>query len=279
MKIAEFKYHRPKTIKEACELKEKLKDSSFLAGGTFLIPLSRRTNTIEKNIISLKSIPQLSELSLRRTTLTIGSMVTMDDLCSDVLVKEKIPLLSEVASYVSSSQIRNMASVGGNLCCGLPWTDLAIVLLVLDAQIEISGSKSSESLNIAEFLKAPKLAIKNRLLKNIKIKIPSLKMQYAFVRIPKDTDRDIPLVSVCVAIKDKEKNKPEVVFAVNFGNRFPTRLTNIEKLYKNNSHIRWDGQLENKISEEVEGLESSAYRRDIILTCFKRAVEKLNHEA
>ena len=277
MNIGEFKYLRPKTIKEACELKDKFRESNFLAGGTFLIPLARHTQNIPKNLISLKGIPKLSEINLKRSILTIGATATLDDLAQDVFIKEKLPLLSEVLSYVSSAQIRNMATIGGSLCCGLPWVDLPIALLILDAQIEIAGFKANALVSIDDFMAAPKLVVKNKLLSNIKIKIPNQRLRYGFVRFSKTTESDLPLVSVCAAISQGHNNKQKVIFAVNFGNRFSRRLNNTEKIFKENKLVlEWNSELENLIKQEIQILETDEYRRSIIIVCFKKAVEKIN---
>jgi 4-hydroxybenzoyl-CoA reductase subunit beta len=109
---------QPKTIEEAIETKKEFgKDAVILAGGTDVLPLLKRRNIGARTVINLKTIPELSRISLDENgKIKIGATATLRDIIDSELVLSSFPLLAEAASSVAYNQIRNMATLIGNLC-------------------------------------------------------------------------------------------------------------------------------------------------------------------
>jgi 4-hydroxybenzoyl-CoA reductase subunit beta len=108
----------PKTIEEAIEAKIKFgKDAVIMAGGTDVVPLLKRRNIGARTIINLKTIPDLSRIESKSNgKIKIGPTVTLRDIIDSELIVGRFPLLAEAAACVAYNQIRNMATLIGNLC-------------------------------------------------------------------------------------------------------------------------------------------------------------------
>jgi 4-hydroxybenzoyl-CoA reductase subunit beta len=117
-RLPRLTYFEPKTIDEARELKKEFgKDAAILAGGTDILPLLKRRNLDSRYVINIKSIPELGEISSAENGgLKIGASITLRDITDSLLVSESYPLLVKAASAVAYNQIRNMATLVGNLC-------------------------------------------------------------------------------------------------------------------------------------------------------------------
>lgn len=111
-------YFEPKTIEEAIEIKKEFgKGAVILAGGTDVLPLLKRRNIGARTVINIKTIPELSRISLNDNgKIKIGATVTLRDIMDSELILSSFPLLVEAASSVAYNQIRNMATLIGNLC-------------------------------------------------------------------------------------------------------------------------------------------------------------------
>jgi CO/xanthine dehydrogenase FAD-binding subunit len=115
-----------------------------IAGGTdVLVQLKRGTLSKDENILlNVKNIPQLTTIkkekpkSGNRPSLRIGAAVTMRALQSNEKIRKLVPVLAEVANKIASEQIRAVATIGGNVANASPSADLAIPLLLLDAEVE-----------------------------------------------------------------------------------------------------------------------------------------------
>jgi 4-hydroxybenzoyl-CoA reductase subunit beta len=117
-RLPKLTYFEPKTIAEAVEIKKEFgKDAVILAGGTDVLPLLKRRNIGARTLINLKTIPELSRISFDDNgKIKIGATATLRDILDSALVLRSLSLLAEAASSVAYNQIRNMATLIGNLC-------------------------------------------------------------------------------------------------------------------------------------------------------------------
>jgi len=112
-----FEYANPATLQEALGmLGSKWGESNVLAGGTDLISLMKEYIETPKRLINIKGIKELGGIQSSKTGLRIGSAVTLEELAENAEVRKSFPSLAEAARGVASPQIRNMGTVGGDLC-------------------------------------------------------------------------------------------------------------------------------------------------------------------
>ncbi|MCW4050443.1 MAG: xanthine dehydrogenase family protein subunit M [Candidatus Bathyarchaeota archaeon] len=149
----EFQYHAPTTLAEASALLEKYGDEAkILAGGTDLIPHMKQRKVEATHVINIKKIPELACIKETSKGIEIGANTKLRAIELSPLIKEKTPLLSEAAATVGSVQIRNLGTVGGNICNASPSADMATPLLALDTVVNVYNREGSKDYTLEEFL-------------------------------------------------------------------------------------------------------------------------------
>jgi carbon-monoxide dehydrogenase medium subunit len=131
-------------------------DARLLMGGTDLLPGLREGRLRPQLVIDVKPIPYLGQLAYDEGRgLTVGAAVTMNKLASHPLIQERYPILAQAAGAVASYQIRNRATIGGNLCNASPCADTAPACLVLEAELVLYGPQGERSIPAGDFFLGP----------------------------------------------------------------------------------------------------------------------------
>jgi CO/xanthine dehydrogenase FAD-binding subunit len=133
---------------------------TILAGGTDLHPRwEREVIQWPTTILDIKAIEELNGIALANGEVSIGACTLMSELEVDPIVRGSAPLLAEAAARLACPQIRNRATVGGNLCNASPAADTAVPLILLDAVLELAsvhgGQVAKREVPIAEFFRGP----------------------------------------------------------------------------------------------------------------------------
>jgi aerobic carbon-monoxide dehydrogenase medium subunit len=132
-----FELHRPSTLDEASRLLDEHGDAAALyCGGTELLLLLKLGFASFGHLVDLKGIEELAGVRADNGTLVIGGAVTHRTLERDTLVLERLPALAEMERGVANIRVRNVGTLGGNLCFSDPHSDPGTFLLALDAEVE-----------------------------------------------------------------------------------------------------------------------------------------------
>ena len=110
-----FKVALPGSIEQASSLQQSF-DVPFIAGGTDLLARIKEYITTPEMVVDLKRIGGLGEITSTDHGVRIGALVTMNDVATNLQVKEGFPALAETIGNAATPQIRNMATIGGNIC-------------------------------------------------------------------------------------------------------------------------------------------------------------------
>jgi len=144
-------YLVPETLDEALGMLERYRGSArVIAGGTDIVPSSRKRGTGIKALIDITRIPGLNMIRLDGETVKIGSLVTHTEVALSGLIRKRGMALAEGASRLGSPQIRNIATVAGNILNAQPGADTLIPLLALDGSVTIRGRQGERSIPLAE---------------------------------------------------------------------------------------------------------------------------------
>ncbi len=111
-----FKYYNAQDLKDAVAVLSKPGDSRVLAGGTDILGDMKTRNTSPERLVNLKSIQGLDSISAGSAGLKLGALARLGDIAANATVKAKYTGLAEAAESVGSPQLRNMGTLGGNLC-------------------------------------------------------------------------------------------------------------------------------------------------------------------
>ncbi len=152
-----FDYVRAGTPGEVVRLLQEHGEAArLLMGGTDLFPALRDGTFRPRLVVDVKHLPGMCDILYQQGAgLTVGAAVTMNQLTRHPDVQAHYPLLAEAAGTVASYQIRNRATVGGNLCNASPCADTAPAILVLEAALILYGPAGERSVPAGEFFLGP----------------------------------------------------------------------------------------------------------------------------
>lgn len=153
MRPGKFEYFDSHTVDQALSLLERYgDDAKILAGGLSLAPLMKLRLAEPKYIIDITKIPNLSYIVENNGGgLKIGALTTYYTLETSSLVKSKCAILSEAASKLGDTQVRNRGTIGGNICHADPACDYTTVTLALNAEFKAVSSSGERTIKSGEF--------------------------------------------------------------------------------------------------------------------------------
>ncbi|WP_045219777.1 xanthine dehydrogenase subunit XdhB [Desulfonatronum thioautotrophicum] len=148
-------YHRPQSLTEAVALLAANPFARPMAGGTDILVRLREGHKDYADIVDIHGLPELEGMSEDRGELRIGSGTTFASLMASPLAARLAPMLIEAAGWVAGPQIRNTATIGGNICNGSACADSAAPLLVLNAHLDLIGPEGQRLIPLRGFHLGP----------------------------------------------------------------------------------------------------------------------------
>jgi len=151
--VRRFELAVPGSVDECLQILAKRgPDTKVVAGGTDLLPQLKNGVLKPGWVVDLSAVAELRTISdAPDGGLRIGASVTARELELDARVRSRFPALAESAAMVGSVQVRNLATLGGNLCNAAPSADMAPPLLALDAEAVIAGPSGQRRVSMASF--------------------------------------------------------------------------------------------------------------------------------
>ena len=204
-----FEYHKPHAITEAIDLMGSLENAEFIAGGTDVMVLIRQKKLAPAHLISLRNISGFSSIEIGDGDvgdgLQIGGGVTHSDIAGNEFIQKRYSALTDAASKVGSRQIRNVATVGGNICNAAPSADTACPLLVLDADVKIAGPKGERQIPIDDFFLGPnRVALaRGELVKGFYMPTFGQNTGSAYIKHTRRQAMDLPIIGIAVRVTIK----------------------------------------------------------------------------
>jgi carbon-monoxide dehydrogenase medium subunit len=196
-----YDYHKPTTIEEALGLMATLDGAQYIAGGTDIMVLIRQKKLKPLNLISIRNIGDLSRIDASEG-LRIGAATTLADIDGHDAVKRSYSALTDATANLGSWQIRNVATIGGNICNAAPSADTACPLLILDAMVSIKGPKEGREVRIDDFFKGPGKTILERgeLVKEFVIPAFSENTGSSYIKHTRRQAMDLPIIGVAARV-------------------------------------------------------------------------------
>jgi CO/xanthine dehydrogenase FAD-binding subunit len=195
-------YIAPTTIAEAAEAMAG-GGVVVLAGGTdLMLQLEAKS---EATLLNIRRIDDMRGVSEHGGRIRIGALTTVTDVMSDALIAETAPVIAQTADRFASNQIRNMSTLGGNVCNASPAGDMIIPLLLLDADVELTrwadGALETRSVALADYFTAPGKSVRaaDELLTAISYARPAPDFVACFDKTGPRPALEVSLVSVGVA--------------------------------------------------------------------------------
>jgi carbon-monoxide dehydrogenase medium subunit len=286
MYLQDFTYHKPATLLEACKLLESKKNAAAIAGGTDVLVEIKKGLRHNDNIVSLSGIEELKTLEESENQLVIGAAVTHNEIKNSKFINKKFPALVEASSLIGTDQVRNTATVGGNLCTGASCCDMAPVLIASNASAEIFSRNGKRIVSLKEFFVFHKETSIGKGELMTKIIVPflepgtgvcfkkfglrdassiSVASASAFIKVEDDVCVDSRIVVGAVAPIPKISNKSSEIL----------NSANVTELSEGSSVLKEVGEASAADSLPLDDMRGTAdFRRDIVNVLTQRAVIK-----
>ncbi len=171
-----FEYHEPISLQEALEALDRYRnEAKVLAGGTDVLVSIKRERINPKYVVYIKSIPDLNYIDYsQQDGLKIGALATHQAVANSPLVREDYALLATACNKVGTPQVRNVGTIGGNICMAGPSQDTIPPLLALEAKLKLVSLNGERILPIDKFFIAPFQTALNETELLTEIQIPTL---------------------------------------------------------------------------------------------------------
>ncbi len=262
-----FEYAEPRSLAEVFrELEKPDGQVRLLAGGTDLVPRLKRGVWKVSRLINLKRIDALRGISEDAEGLAIGPLTTVEELARSEAVSRRCPILADAARLMASAQVRNLATVGGNLANASPAADLATPMLVLEAVLTASGPWGERPIPIREFFVGPGKTALAREEVLTRIRIPGPAGRGVFFKFSPRRAMDLAVVNVACLRPASWLCQANGDVRVAVGACAPTPL-----------RVPADPEGASKACSPIDDVRGSAdYRRDLVRVLVRRALERVS---
>lgn len=276
--MKDFNYYKPETLKEASELLVKNgQNARLLNGGTDVVVRLREKLEAPETIVDIKGIKELQKLSYdEKEGLFVGACVKLSDMAHNKDVIEKYTLLADAAETVGSGQVRNLATMVGNLCNASPLADTATPVLALDATVVIYGPEGEREVSIHEFFKGVRRTCLNlgEIVTGIKIPVYS-DMKGVFTK--NSRRKEVDLSTVCTSVV---KVNDEIRIAMGAVAPTPIRAKKAEEYAKGkeltDEVIAEIAELAVSEAKPIDDVRASReYRLEMVRVMVRRSLEQL----
>ncbi|HSQ13383.1 MAG TPA: xanthine dehydrogenase family protein subunit M [Candidatus Deferrimicrobium sp.] len=278
-----FDFYQPATLQEASRL---LKDNGpggrFLAGGTDLVIAMKEKGLLPRYIVDLKRVPGLAGIRENSDgSITLGALTTLYTIETSALIKRKYPFLAQSAAEVGSIQIRNRATIGGNMANASPSADTSPALIALNATCKIASASGERTIKIDEFFKGPGQSVMNadEILTEITIPKTAANLVGEYIKFSPREMMDLAYVGVAVAYNLGASDKKCIGVRIVLGAVAPTPIrakraeAALEGQILSAALAENAGQIAAEEAKPISDVRSSAdYRRAMVGTMTKRAL-------
>jgi len=213
-------YRAPKSLDEAAEILH-AGNVTVLAGGTDVMPQSQAGRLrFQPVLMNVRRVPELRGISLEGGIVRIGALVTITELLESALVRERLNLLWQSCDHFASDQIRNAATLGGNVCNASPAGDTLIPLLALDSSVVLAskpnGKLEQRRVALQNFLTGPGRTCRapSELLAAVEVPLPAPGFSGEFYKHGTRPGLDISAISIAAGacLEGKVLRKVRIAF-------------------------------------------------------------------
>ena len=269
-----FEYLMPHSIDEAISLYVSHGErAKYIAGGTDVIVKIKEEKINPQYLVSLRRLPELDHIDYKEGELRIGALVTHRMLELSSIIRKEFPIIIDAVTHIGSVQVRNVATIGGNIVNAVPSADGAIPLITLGAQVRLRGPKGERSLALEDIYIGPGMTLlePGEILLEFIIPKPASHTGAAYCKHTRRAAMELPLLGVAVLLSLDEHKKTCLSARIGLGVLAPTpmRARNAEAVLKGqkltDTLLKKAGKAaaeECKARDSIRG--EAWYRRDMV---------------
>ena len=278
-----FDYIRPGKMDDAIAALKDMDNPYLLAGGTDLL-IAMKTKAVKpKCLIDMKGIPGIDGIEYDNG-FKLGALTTVRDVEVSALIREKIPALSEAAATLGSIQIRNRATIGGNLCHGSPAADMAVILLAMNCEVAIASEKGEKTIGLDQFFTGPNSTVlgKHEVLSQIIIPKKMEQFKGVYLKHGPRKAMDIGIVNIAIVLDADFNNRlcNQVMIALGAVAPTPIRAKKAEALLKG-QELKPDliykaAEAASKEAKPITDFRATAgYRQDLVKSLVVKGIQQI----
>ncbi len=281
-RLPRFEYVQPRTIDEALSLLARHEgEARLLAGGTDLVPkMKRREITPPAYVIDLKGIPDLDYIDYdEEKGLSLGALTTIHAIETSPVIQDKCNILAQAASTMAAPQVRNRATLAGNICNAVPSADSVPPLLVLEAKLKVVSQKGERILPIKDFFTGPNETVLTggEILAEILIPPVPSNSRGIYLKLSPKRSMDLATVGVAALVIRENRLCSDIRIALGAVAPTPIRAKKAEGILRgqrfSDELIERTAQTAAEESRPIDDHRASAeYRRSMVQTLVRRAI-------
>lgn len=278
-----FEYLEPTTVEEAVSLLTKYDGKAkVIAGGTDLLVQIRNKAIKPEYVVDIERLPGLDYIKYSdKQGLSIGTLTTVRALERSTELRQRYPVISQAASQLASVTIRNVATIGGNLCNAAPSADTAPALIGLEARVKIAGPNGERIVLLEDFFIGPGKAVlrKGELLVEIQVPVPPPNTRGVYLKHAIRGSIDLAIVGVSVVVSMDGDLCQDIKTVLGAVAPTPMRARKAEKMLKgkkiNDALIEKAAQMASSESRPITDVRASAeYRRQMVGVLTRAALKE-----
>lgn len=269
---------RPLSVAEAVEMLTKHPEAKILAGGTDLLLELKKNNLDIETLISLRGINELKKIIDEEEKIIVGSMVTFSDLRKIGIIKEFFPSMVQCADKMGSPQIRNMATIAGNIANGASAADIVPCLIALKAKLKIVAYNSERIVSLEDYFMnySENRLTNNELIKEIVIAKNGGKC--GFYKLGKRNSLAISRINACIWIELKENKIIDAELALGAVGRYPFKVKDFKKMaVGKDTEFLFSSEacsiLEEAVYNSIKGRKTMPFKKEAVKGVYKEALK------
>ena len=280
--LRRFRLEEPETVREVSELLARFGESAKVyAGGTELLLAMKEGLVQYERLINVKKLTGLNEVKLDNGTAHIGALCTHRQLETAPVLQQRLPALVKLEKNVANVRVRQVGTLGGNLCFAEPHADPGILLMALAAKMVAEKSSSKREITAeAFFVDAYETCLEaDEMLTEIQVPVPKAKSGVAYLKFGY-LERPSVGVAVALTLSDDGKSVEDIKIAVGCAGPAPKSVPESEAILKGKStdeavhRLAEAGEVAGRAARAISDLHGSQeYKEHIVGVLLKRAFQ------
>jgi carbon-monoxide dehydrogenase medium subunit len=287
MRIRSFDYWEAPSLDDALtELEISGADAKVIAGGTDLVLNMKKKKILPRRVISLHNLKELDFVRAQNSEIHIGALSRHADIADHPLLKTHLPILCEAVGLIGSWQIRNVGTIGGNICNASPAADSIPPLMALNAQLIVASKTAEKKIPLGSFFTGPGETVleTGQILKEIVIELPKQRSAGCYLKLRRRKAVDVSLAGVAFQAETESDGKTLAKVAIALGSVAPTpiRVPDAEAVLTGlpvaeaMTKISDCAEIAAQTASPIDDVRASAsYRRTIVAVFLQQCAQKV----
>jgi aerobic carbon-monoxide dehydrogenase medium subunit len=280
--LRRFRLEEPESVKEVSELLARFGESAKVyAGGTELLLAMKEGLVHYERLVNIKRLSGLNEVKLDNNTVKVGALCTHHQLETSPVLQQKLPALVKLEQNVANVRVRQVGTLGGNICFAEPHADPGTLLMAMGAKLIAEKSSSKREISAEDFfVDAYETSLEpDEVLTEIQLPLPAAKSGIAYLKFGY-LERPSVGVAVALTINGGGKSVSDIKVAVGCAGPAPKRVAEAEELLKGKSvdeasqNLQQAGKVAGSASQAISDLHGSQeYKEHIVGVLLKRTFQ------